>query len=107
MASSVNATARSLAFPCFHWPGLPTNPEESIEGFDSFGFEPEAVINFLAFLGWNPGTEQEIFSLEELINVFDPERIHKGGARFDYDKALWFNQQYVQQLSFAMQQSRD
>jgi glutamyl-tRNA synthetase len=59
-----------------------------------------AVINFLAFLGWNPGTEQELFSLDELVRVFDPERIHKAGARFDYDKALWFNQQYVQALHF-------
>ena len=92
---------QKFGFPVFPlaWPS--DNPEESIEGFDSYGFEPAAVINFLAFLGWNPGTEQEIFSLEELIRVFDPERIHKGGARFDYDKALWFNQQYLQQLSFA------
>lgn len=97
---------QKFGFPVFPlaWPS--DNPEESIEGFDSYGFEPEAVINFLAFLGWNPGTEQEIFSLEELINVFDPERIHKGGARFDYDKALWFNQQYVQQLSFDSAESR-
>lgn len=97
---------QKFGFPVFPlaWPS--DNPEESIEGFDSFGFEPEAVINFLAFLGWNPGTEQEIFSLEELINVFDPERIHKGGARFDYDKALWFNQQYVQQLSYASAEPR-
>ncbi len=92
---------QKFGFPVFPlaWPS--TNPEESIEGFDSYGFEPAAVINFLAFLGWNPGTEQEIFSLHELIDVFDPERIHKAGARFDYDKALWFNQQYVQQMSFA------
>lgn len=92
---------QKFGFPVFPlaWPS--DKPEESIEGFDSYGFEPAAVINFLAFLGWNPGTEQEIFSLEELIRVFDPERIHKGGARFDYDKALWFNQQYLQQLSFA------
>jgi glutamyl-tRNA synthetase len=92
---------QKFGFPVFPlaWPS--DNPEEAIEGFDSYGFEPEAVINFLAFLGWNPGTEQEIFSLDELIKVFDPERIHKGGARFDYDKALWFNQQYVQQLHFA------
>lgn len=97
---------QKFGFPVFPlaWPS--DNPEESIDGFDSYGFEPEAVINFLAFLGWNPGTEQEIFSLDELIKVFDPERIHKGGARFDYDKALWFNQQYVQQLSFADAEDR-
>jgi glutamyl-tRNA synthetase len=92
---------QKFGFPVFPlaWPS--DDPESAIDGFDSFGFEPEAVINFLAFLGWNPGTEQEIFSMDELIKAFDPERIHKGGARFDYDKALWFNQQYVQKLSFA------
>ena len=97
---------QKFGFPVFPlaWPS--SNPEESIEGFDSYGFEPAAVINFLAFLGWNPGTEQEIFSLDELIEVFDPERIHKGGARFDYDKALWFNQQYVQQMTFTDAEDR-
>ncbi|HUR29909.1 MAG TPA: glutamate--tRNA ligase family protein, partial [Saprospiraceae bacterium] len=80
--------------------------EESIEGFDTYGFEPAAVINFLALLGWNPGTEQEIFSLEELIEAFDPERIHKAGARFDFDKALWFNHQYIQRLEYSDVQER-
>jgi glutamyl-tRNA synthetase len=92
---------QKFGFPVFPL-GWPSPVEsESIDGFDSFGFEPEAVINFLAFLGWNPGTEQEIFSIDELIEAFDPERIHKSGARFDFDKARWFNQQYVQRLSFA------
>jgi glutamyl-tRNA synthetase len=97
---------QKFGFPVFPlaWPS--ENKEESIEGFDSFGFEPAAVINFLAFLGWNPGTEQEIFSLDELIQVFDPERIHKAGARFDYDKALWFNAQYVQHLTFEQAEER-
>jgi glutamyl-tRNA synthetase len=97
---------QKFGFPVFPlaWPS--EKPDESIDGFDSFGFEPEAVINFLALLGWNPGTEQEIFSLKELIAAFDPEKIHKSGARFDYDKALWFNQQYVQNLSFADAESR-
>ena len=97
---------QKFGFPVFPmgWPS--ENPEESIDGFDTYGFEPEAVINFLAFLGWNPGTEQEIFSIQELIEVFDVERIHKSGARFDYDKALWFNQQYVQQLPFSKAKSR-
>lgn len=95
-----------FGFPVFPlgWPS--DNPEESIQGFDTYGFEPAAVINFLAFLGWNPGTEQELFSLDELIRVFDPERIHKAGARFDYDKALWFNQQYVQALQFPEAKER-
>ena len=56
--------------------------------------------------GWNPGTEQEIFSLEELIDAFDPERIHKSGARFDFEKALWFNHQYVQKLHFPEARER-
>lgn len=97
---------QKFGFPVFPmgWPS--DNKEESIEGFDTYGFEPEAVINFLALLGWNPGTEQEIFSIEELIETFDVERIHKSGARFDYDKALWFNQQYLQRLEFSNAKSR-
>jgi glutamyl-tRNA synthetase len=97
---------QKFGFPVFPlgWADMPDG--ESIDGFDTYGFEPGAVINFLAFLGWNPGTEQELFSLQELIQVFDPERIHKGGARFDYDKALWFNQQYVQKLSFEDAEER-
>ena len=91
---------QKFGFPVFPIAWHSKNPEESIEGFDSYGFEPAAVINFLAFLGWNPGTEQEIFSLDELVEAFDPERIHKSGAKFDYDKALWFNHHYVQQLDY-------
>ncbi len=68
---------------------------DSFRGFREFGFLPQAVINFLAFLGWNPGTEQEIFSLEELCEAFSIEKISKSGARFDYDKAKWYNQQYL------------
>ena len=75
------------------WQGA--TEEESFTGFREEGFDPRAVVNFLAFLGWNPGTEQEIFRLDELVEAFTPERIHKGGARFDYDKAKWFNQQYL------------
>ena len=70
--------------------------EDSFLGFKEFGFLPEAAINFLAFLGWNPGTEQEVFSLSELCEAFSIEKIGKAGARFDYDKAKWFNQQYIQ-----------
>jgi len=69
--------------------------EDSFRGFREFGFLPQAVINFLAFLGWNPGTEQEIFSLDELCEAFSIEKISKSGARFDYDKAKWYNQQYL------------
>jgi glutamyl-tRNA synthetase len=71
---------------------------ERIIGFRESGFLPEAVINFLALLGWHPGGEQEIFSMEELIQNFSIEHISKGGARFDYEKAKWFNQKYIHAL---------
>jgi len=66
-------------------------------GYKEDGYFPEAVVNFLAFLGWNPGTEQEIFSLEQLITDFDLARVGKSGARFDPDKTKWFNHHYMQQ----------
>lgn len=97
---------QKFGFPVFPlgWPS--ENQEDNILGFDTYGFEPEAVINFLALLGWNPGTEQEIFSLEELVEAFDPERIHKAGARFDFEKALWFNHQYLQKLEYSAAKER-
>lgn len=64
-------------------------------GFREDGYLQETIVNFLAFLGWNPGTEQEMFSMDELIEAFSLERIHKAGARFDITKAKWFNQQYL------------
>ncbi len=84
-----------LGIPVFpiSWKGA--TPEDSFTGFREFGFLPEAVNNFLAFLGWNPGTEQEIFSLDQLCKAFSLERIGKSGARFDFEKAKWFNQQYI------------
>lgn len=84
-----------LGMPVFplSWKG--ETAEDSFSGFREFGFLPDAVNNFLAFLGWNPGTEQEIFSLEEMSEAFSIERIGKSGARFDYSKAQWFNQQYI------------
>ncbi len=66
------------------------------KGYRESGFFPEAVINFLALLGWNDGTEKELFSLEELVDSFDIERVHKAGAKFDPDKNKWFNHQYLQ-----------
>jgi len=72
---------------------------ETFSGFRESGFLPDAVINFLAFLGWNPGTEQEMFKLEDLVEAFSLEKIGKSGARFDFDKAKWFNQQYIAQLN--------
>lgn len=84
-----------LGIPVFPlaWKGEP--PEDSFTGFREVGFDPRAVVNFLAFLGWNPGTEQELFSMEELIEAFSIDKVGKAGARFDFEKAKWFNQQYI------------
>ncbi len=79
-------------------PGETAPPEDHFLGFREAGFLPGAVINFLALLGWHPGGDQEIFSLEELIQSFSLAHISKGGARFDYEKAKWFNQKYIQML---------
>lgn len=69
------------------------------QGYREAGFFPEAVVNFLALLGWNPGTEQEIFSLQELVTSFTLERVNKSGARFDPEKNNWYNQQWLQKKS--------
>lgn len=86
---------QKFGFPVFPLQWIDEDPDESFEGFKSVGFHPDALVNFLAFLGWNPGTEQEIFSLEELVEAFSIEQIGKSGARFDFDKALWYNMQYI------------
>ena len=67
------------------------------KGYKEEGYFSEAVINFLALLGWNPGTEQEVFSLKGLVDVFDIKKVNKAGARFDPDKTRWFNHQYMQE----------
>lgn len=67
-------------------------------GYREDGYLPEAVLNMLAFLGWNPGTEQELFSLDELVNAFGLDRVNKAGAKFDPDKAKWFQNEYLQQV---------
>jgi glutamyl-tRNA synthetase len=69
--------------------------ENSSSGFREDGYLPDAFVNFLVFLGWNPGTQQEIFSMQELIAAFTVERIGKSGVKFDINKAKWFNQQYI------------
>ena len=70
-------------------------------GYKEAGYFPEAVINFLALLGWNPGTAQELFGLNELVAAFELERVQKSGARFDPEKTKWFNQQYLQMSTAA------
>ena len=85
-------------FPVFamNWTALKTN--ELTEGFKEKGFLPEAFINLLALLGWNAGTEQELFTKEELIEQFNINRVHSGGAKFDYEKAKWFNHEWIKKL---------
>ncbi len=82
-----------MGFPVFplYWPY-----GETAKGYREEGYYPEAFVNMLALLGWNPGTEQEIFSMEELIKAFSIERVHKSGSRFDPEKARWFNHYYLQ-----------
>ena len=86
-----------LGFPVFPLAWNDPNTGEVSRGYKEDGYFPDAVVNFLAFLGWNPGTEQELFSLEHLISEFDLERVNKAGARFDPDKTKWYNHQYMQQ----------
>lgn len=90
-----------MGFPVFplQWK---TADGEVFSGYREDGYLPEAVVNMLAFLGWNPGTEQEIFSLQELILAFDLERVHKAGAKFDPEKTKWFQHQYLQKANDAV-----
>ncbi len=87
-----------LGFPVFPLQWCDPKTQEVSSGYRESGYLPQAVVNMLALLGWNPGTEQEIFSLEELVEAFSIERISKHGARFDLEKAKWFNHQYLQGL---------
>lgn len=91
--------ADKAGFPIFplNWTD-PASGELSM-GYKEKGYLPEAVINFLALLGWSPGTEQEIFSMQQLIEEFSIDRISKAGAKFDIDKANWFNQHYIREKS--------
>lgn len=84
-----------LGFPVFplEWHDPKTGDVSS--GYRESGYFPEAVVNFLALLGWNPGTEQELFTLDELVQAFDIHKCSKAGARFDYQKGLWFNHEYM------------
>ena len=88
-----------LGFPVFpiEWRNSETGDVSS--GYKENGYISAAFINMLAFLGWNPGTSQEIFSMQELINTFSLERVGKAGAKFDFDKTKWFNQQYLRSTS--------
>ena len=84
-----------LGFPVFPLEWKDPKTGEVSSGFRESGYFPEAVINVLALLGWKPGTEQELFTLEELVNAFDITKCSKSGARFDYQKGIWFNHEYI------------
>ena len=88
-------------FPVFamNWTDPKTN--ELTEGFKEKGFLPEAFINLLAVLGWNDGTEQEIYSMAELIEKFSMDRVHVAGAKFDYEKAKWFNHEWIKRFEVS------
>lgn len=91
--------AAKHGFPIFPMEWKATEEDASLKGFKEEGYLSEAFVNFLALLGWNPGTENEIFSLDELVEAFTIERVSKAGAKFDIDKAIWFNQQYIRKMN--------
>jgi glutamyl-tRNA synthetase len=84
-----------LGFPVYAMDWKDPISHETTKGFKELGFLPEAFINLLAVLGWNDGTEQELFSIEELIEKFSIQKVHKGGAKFDFEKAKWYNQEWI------------
>ena len=90
-----------LGFPVFPLEWHDPKSGEVSSGYRESGYFPEAVINFLALLGWNPGTEQELFTLDELVEAFDIEKCSKAGAKFAYEKGIWFNHEYILKKSAA------
>lgn len=86
-----------LGFPVFAMDWTDPKTNETTIGFKEKGFLPEAFVNLLAMLGWNDGTDREIFSLADLVEKFSMERVHKGGAKFDYEKAKWYNHEWIKQ----------
>ncbi len=93
-------------FPVFAMNWTDKNNSEKTEGFKEKGFLPEAFINFLALLGWNDGTEKELFSKQELIQNFSIDRVHAAGAKFDYEKAKWFNHEWIKRLELIELKSK-
>ena len=88
-----------LGFPVFAMDWTDPKTNETTTGFKEHGFLPEAFVNLLAMLGWNDGTDREIFSLPELVEKFSMDRVHKGGAKFDYEKAKWYNHEWIKLLA--------
>ena len=90
-----------LGFPVFALEWMNPETQEKSIGYKERGFLPQAFVNFLALLGWNDGSDQEIFSMDALIDSFSLERVQKAGAKFNFEKATWFNQQYIQKLDIS------
>jgi glutamyl-tRNA synthetase len=88
-----------LGFPVFCTQFVNPDSKEITAGFREKGFERDAFVNFIAMLGWNDGTERELFDMDALIENFSLERVHKAGAKFNFEKAMWFNQQYLKKVS--------
>ncbi len=93
--------ADKAGFPIFPMSWNDPETDNLSVGFKEEGYRPDALINFLSLLGWNPGTEQEIFSLEELKKSFSLEKVNKAGTKFDIDKIRWFNEQYIKATDSA------
>ena len=87
-----------LGFPVFAMDWFDPNTNNTTIGFKERGFLPEAFVNLLAMLGWNDGTDNEMYTMDELIAGFSLDRVHKGGAKFDYEKAKWFNAEWIKKL---------
>jgi len=87
-----------LGFPVFAMDWTDPKTGETTTGFKEKGFLPQAFVNMLAMLGWNDGTDQELFSMQELVEKFDIGRVHKAGAKFDYEKAKWYNHEWIKKL---------
>ncbi|MEY4628280.1 MAG: hypothetical protein RLZZ595_606 [Bacteroidota bacterium] len=90
-----------LGFPVFAMDWLDPKTGERTKGFKELGFLPEAFINLLAMIGWNDGSGAEIFELQELVTRFEIDRVHKAGAKFDYEKAKWFNHEWIKKINSA------
>jgi glutamyl-tRNA synthetase len=88
-----------LGFPVFAMNWQDPKTGELVKGFKELGFLPEAFINLLALLGWNDGTEQEIFTLDELVQKFSIKRVHHAGAKFDFEKEKWFNHEWIKKMT--------
>lgn len=91
-----------LGFPVFAMNWTDPRSNELTQGFRERGFLPEAFVNMLAMLGWNDGTDQEVFTMQELISKFSMDRVHKGGAKFDYEKAKWFNHEWIKRSDVSL-----